>query len=327
MVAARLSSQSRPQNGPRPLNLARDIRPVLELLDLVFGPTLDAEGRRILNDNLSLSNQPAFMLRLSQAATGLAPGFVWEENGRIVGNVSLLAGKQNGRYLVANVAVHPAFRRRGIARVLMEEVIEHIQAQDGRKIMLQVQSDNKSAIQLYESLGFETLGSQTIWDLTSAREVIPFAAAPAPFIRSLHGNEWRAALALDHACVHPELHWPEPLPFDAYRTGLWRQITNFINGRQVEIWATADNNNKLIGLATIETEWGRPHELTLRVSPPWHGQLEEHLLAKLLRRLGYLRRTNAQIEHPADDKLTNKLLLQAGFRARRTLTVMKLTLI
>ena len=40
----------------------------------------------------------------------------------------------------------------------------------------------------------------------------------------------------------------------------------------------------------------------------------------------YLRRANTQIEHPADDKLTNKLLLQAGFRARRTLTVMKLTL-
>jgi GNAT superfamily N-acetyltransferase len=326
MVAARLSAQSRPQDGPRPLNLARDIRPVLELLDLVFGPTLDAEGRRILNDNLSLSNQPAFLLRLSQAATGLAPGFVWEENGRIVGNVSLLAAKQNGRYLVANVAVHPAFRRRGIARVLMEEVIEHIQAQNGRKIMLQVQADNKSAIQLYESLGFETLGSQTIWDLTSAREVVPFAAPPAPFIRPLHGNEWRAALALDHACLHPEIHWPDPLPYDAYRTGLWQHLTNFINGRQVETWATADNNNKLIGLATISSEWGRPHTLTIRVSPPWRGQLEEHLLAKLLRRLGYLRRANTQIEHPADDKLTNKLLLQAGFRARRTLTVMKLTL-
>lgn len=327
MVAARITAQSRPQDGPRPLNLAKDIRPVLELLDLVFGPTLDAEGRRAMNDNLSLSNQPAFMLRLSQATTGLAPGFVWEENGRIVGNVSLLAAKQPGRYLVANVAVHPSVRRRGIGRVLMEEIIEHIQAQRGRTIMLQVQTDNKPAIQLYESLNFEMLGSTTAWDLSSSREIAPFAAPPMPNIRPLYGSEWRAALALDHACVHPELHWPEPLPYDVYRTGLLRQLSDFLNGRQSETWVTADNNNKLIGLAAIRSEWGRPHALTIRVSPPWHGQLEEHLLAKLLRRLSYLRRTNAHIDHPADDKFMNKLLLQAGFRARRTLAVMKLTLI
>ena len=38
----------RPENGPRPINLNKDIPQVLELLRLAFGESLDAEGQRIL---------------------------------------------------------------------------------------------------------------------------------------------------------------------------------------------------------------------------------------------------------------------------------------
>jgi ribosomal protein S18 acetylase RimI-like enzyme len=57
---------------------------------------------------------------------------------------------------VKRVVVHPAFRKQGLARQLMQHIItfarteEHLEAID-----LHVWEDNYSAIRLYESLGFE----------------------------------------------------------------------------------------------------------------------------------------------------------------------------
>jgi hypothetical protein len=64
----------------------------------------------------------------------------------------------------------------------------------------------------------------------------------------------------------------------------------------------------------------------MRVHPEWKGEVERPLLAKLLRRLRYLPNRRIRIDHPAGDEMTNALLQNAGLRARRTLTTMRLEL-
>ncbi|MCB0032163.1 MAG: GNAT family N-acetyltransferase [Anaerolineales bacterium] len=310
---------------PRPLNLNRDIPQVMALLDLVFRPTLQADEQQARRGNLTLHSQPGFVLRLSQLATGIAPGFVWEEAGKIIGNVSLLSSKQAGRYLIANVAVHPDFRRRGIARSLLETALTHLRQRQGRQVLLQVENINFSAKHLYEELGFVALGDVITWYLPSSRyRELP--VHDARDIRQLDGSAWRAAYALDQAFMPPDLYWPDPVGPELYQQNLWRRLGNFLNGQQVEAWAALDDEGKLVGTALIRSEFGQPHELFLRVAPAGQGQWERPLLAKLMRRLRYLRRRHIKMVHPAADEWTQALLMEAGFQNRRTLTTMKLQL-
>jgi ribosomal protein S18 acetylase RimI-like enzyme len=333
MVAASSAVRGESNQRLRPINLRRDSRQIWQLLDHVFGPTLDAEGRRILDQNLAMSYPPTMVVQISQAAGGLVPGFVWEEENRIVGNISLLGTKVEGRYLIANVAVHPSQRRRGIGRALVREVVKYVQGRGGRSLWLQVESTNESARHLYERLGFTTAGNVTTWDLSHGRlrQLGPAAGPETPrrgsfSIRPLRRDEWRAAYTLDRASLDVALNWPEPSDREAYKQGLWRWLADFLNGRRWECWVVSDRDNRLAGMVTISSEWFRPHQLTLRVSPAWRGQLERPLLTKALRRLSYLQPREARMDHPEDDLAVNGLLREANFRARRTLTIMKLQL-
>ncbi len=59
---------------------------------------------------------------------------------------------------IIEVAVLPAFRRRGIARMLMETVLADARQQSVESVFLEVRSSNAPAIALYESLMFERCG-------------------------------------------------------------------------------------------------------------------------------------------------------------------------
>ncbi|MCL4266748.1 MAG: GNAT family N-acetyltransferase [Anaerolineae bacterium] len=335
IVTAPLHDQSN-HDGPRLINLNRDIPQVMKLLELVFGSTLDTEGQRMMSDSARASQGPAFLWRLNPATSKLALGFVWEVNGRIVGNVTLLNTKTEGRYQVVNVAVHPDFRRRGIARGLMRQVTTMVRQRDGREIMLQVEKSNQSAITLYQSLGYEALGSMTNWQTAVSRlRAIPptlkpmtEAASRPPVIRirDLRRQEWAAAYALDRASLPAELNWPELPPPDFYKTSWWGQMANYVNGRRAESWVAATAQEELVGLVHIFSEWGQPHIVLARIHPAWRGQLERPLAAKMVRRLQDMPRRSIRLEHPDEDITMNELLREANFTPRRTLTHMRLTL-
>ena len=59
---------------------------------------------------------------------------------------------------VMNVAVAPAFRRRGIASTLLERLFEVTASDPRRGYTLEVRVTNAEAIRLYERLGFESRG-------------------------------------------------------------------------------------------------------------------------------------------------------------------------
>ena len=53
-----------------------------------------------------------------------------------------------------NIAVDPAFQRRGLGRALLEQVIDEIEKRGVVTLWLEVRASNVAAIALYESLGF-----------------------------------------------------------------------------------------------------------------------------------------------------------------------------
>jgi len=301
-------------------------------MDISFGRVSVASGQRVLYDRLSISRPNPFAGRLNLASRGMVPGFVWEEDGRIVGNITLLSSEIRDRYLIANVAVHPDYRRQGIARELMNEALNHIKSLAGKTVLLQVESNNDAAISLYESLLFVDLGNMNQWQATGARiRVIPGDSDLRDRLRPLGKHDYRAAFNLDCHSIHPDLNWPNPPPTDFYESGLFRRLTDFLNGRRQAAWVietTSSDKRKryLTGLVSISSEWGRPTWLRIRTDPQWQGQNERSLLSTAISHLKRGRSSNIRSNHPAEDELVSQLLSEANFNVRRTLTVMKLEL-
>lgn len=57
-----------------------------------------------------------------------------------------------------NIAVHPDFRRRGIAEALVNALVEELKEMGSRCLTLEVRATNAPAIALYKKLGFLETG-------------------------------------------------------------------------------------------------------------------------------------------------------------------------
>ncbi len=83
---------------------------------------------------------------------------VWcaQEGEKLVGFVAIRG--VCGQYELLNLAVDPAYSRRGIARALLRTVLDELASQGAEQISLEVSSRNAPAQGLYRSTGFQAVG-------------------------------------------------------------------------------------------------------------------------------------------------------------------------
>jgi ribosomal-protein-alanine N-acetyltransferase len=72
--------------------------------------------------------------------------------GRVAGYAVACAEKRNAE--IASLAVHPDYRRRGVAGVLMRHTLRELGAAGVGRVELMVRTGNTAGAQLYRSLGF-----------------------------------------------------------------------------------------------------------------------------------------------------------------------------
>ena len=105
----------------RPLNVLRDLSQVADLVELCFSQTMDSDGESYVRQMRRASRDQGWLqwatANAEHAASVPLTGYVWEQDGRIIGNASIINFRQRGKRiaLIANVAVHPDHRHRGIA--------------------------------------------------------------------------------------------------------------------------------------------------------------------------------------------------------------------
>lgn len=96
----------------------------------------------------------AFQSELTENA--YAHYYVARHNGKIVGYVGMWVILEEAH--ITNIAVHPDFRRRGVARQLLEKMFEEARNMGATRMTLEVRVSNIPAQTLYRKLGFVDRG-------------------------------------------------------------------------------------------------------------------------------------------------------------------------
>lgn len=78
------------------------------------------------------------------------------EQGKVIGYVGSQYGY--GEADMMNLAVAPAYRRNGIGKALVAELVAQLQSMDIHSLTLEVRQSNLPAVMLYESMGFSQVG-------------------------------------------------------------------------------------------------------------------------------------------------------------------------
>jgi ribosomal protein S18 acetylase RimI-like enzyme len=153
----------------RPFKMPGDARVLAELIPAAFqypeNPAWSIQSDEV-DSILDLMRSAERLWPLFAALSVVSPairdafdGFIWEEDGRAVGSVNVGRQGAGTTWLISNVAVLPAYRRRGIARKLTEAAIGLVRQRGGRTVVLDVIAGNVPAYDLYRSLGFEHFSS------------------------------------------------------------------------------------------------------------------------------------------------------------------------
>ena len=100
----------------------------------------DPWRKRDFEDALSRQNNHCLVYMYGKRVVAYAVGF-------------LVAGE----YHLADLAVHPDFRRRGLGRQFVEAVLKGLPDRNVQVVTLEVRVSNQAAIGLYRKLGFRTV--------------------------------------------------------------------------------------------------------------------------------------------------------------------------
>ena len=307
----------------RALNVIRDLSAVADLIELCFSPTMDNEGQRYLSDMRRASRDDGFLhwaSRMTETTSLPLTGYVWEQDGRIVGNASLIPFRHKGSrvYLIANVAVHPDHRRQGIAQVLTQRAMKHAQAKKASAVWLHVRDDNLGAIRLYEKLGFQEISRRTTW--YARTDSYPPKVDTDIQIVPRHARFWPLQQDWLRRLYPEALSWYHSWNFNSLRPGLMNWMYLLFVDYNIRQWA-AVRGDELLGTLSWMPHGGRPESLYAAINPALGGD-EEALLQLLINaRRSLSIHSKLTLDFPAGEM--TDAIMEAGFRPRRTLIWMR----
>jgi ribosomal protein S18 acetylase RimI-like enzyme len=325
-AAGRLASAPRAANGLRPVHPRRDLAPIADLVETCFGPSLDAAGRAVIQEMRLLSHAGPFLWLLAQfnRALPLMRGFVWVQDGRIVGNVTVTPTGYDRGWVIANVAVYPEFRRRGIARQLMGAALEYVRAR-GRFATLQVDTDNQGAQALYAGLGFETQRVFRRWRRPAHLIDLPELPCPAGMRRLATSSDADALCALATRARPNALGgmgWLRPTRRRSFSPPRYPELSYFLSGQRADFWIVPGANNTLDAALRVEYRLGGMTALADLLIDPARAGLHEAALINFAQRQMAPHVHALVIDHPADDTITEAALRAQHFSLERALTHM-----
>ena len=140
----------------RPLNFTEDYDQLIPFYDLIFEQELSNKGSSVqamMSEMKALMPVFKFMGIFSKNYRHVFDGFVFENDRKEI--VSTVNIAYSGNYWeIAMVATHPDYRRRGLAKQLIEKSLKHAKEHKAEMCVLEVLEENTPAYQLYVNYGF-----------------------------------------------------------------------------------------------------------------------------------------------------------------------------
>ncbi|MBN1401516.1 MAG: GNAT family N-acetyltransferase [Anaerolineae bacterium] len=328
MIARLVASPAGTQQHIRPFNPHRDLGELATLIELTFGHDLALTGSHMVRDLRQMALWGP-LLNVAQRLTRFLSGYVWIEDGHLVGNVSLIPDDEPGVYSLSNLAVLPEYRGRRIAGALVDTAIEGARAAGGRRVMLQVRSDNELAIGMYRRRGF--VHYDTLHEVNLRPGRWPLVIGPCdPRIRPVRIRDGRELYRLVRESTPPEVLKRRPVHRRRYRRGLgWHlrgHLQLLLDGRET-IEALVDGTGGLLAYGCVTARiWRGPHEFELYVRPEARGAWEEPLMTELFRLSSLVPRFSLRGNISASHKEALDVLEKFGFETLRVLDQMSLDL-
>jgi ribosomal protein S18 acetylase RimI-like enzyme len=328
MTSVPLQARTHISEHVRPLNVIRDLPRVADLIELCFASNMDQEGKSYVRQMRHASRDASFLRWASHAIEGASmplSGFVWEQDGRIVGNVSLVPFRHKGKriYLIANVATHPEHRRKGIAHTLTERAMQHARQRGSDELWLHVRDDNPGAVQMYADLGFEERARRTTWRTSKEGQldsIYPIRSERGSGLLSVikrHPRFWPQQRTWLNRLHPEELGWYRSMNWNHLSPGLWNWLYRLFIEFDLRQWAI-QKDNQLQGVL-IWMPTAHKSSLWLACDPNADRESITVLLRNARQDLGFHRKLT--LEHPSG--LQELAFQEAGFRVSRTLIWMR----
>lgn len=315
-------SSSNNETNIRSFDARRDMKSVADLIEVCFSETLDPDGRRYLQQMRFAADNPRYLNWATSTLDGISlpmNGFVWLQQGRMIGNLSLIPFQSQGKnnYLIANVAVHPEFRRRGIGRQLTLKAIEEVQRRGAPAVWLHVRDENTAAINLYQTLGFKERARRTTWFTQEVSQPLPIPQGIK--IRPHPPQSWDLQRTWLLHQYPKELAWHFSFNLNELRPGWIAAIQRFFNAHTIRQW-TAYRGNSVSG--TLAYQASRSYADTIWLAPPPDG--DDASVKALLNtaRKSLPQRRPLTLDFPAGNAV--EALEATGFQAHQTLIWMQI---
>jgi len=326
----------------RPLRPSRDLSGLADLLEQAFGHELVLGGEQMLRELRFLGRLgPLSLLLLDKGSPvdGLSNGFVYEQDGRVVGNVTLSRPTGHAqRWQLSNVAVLDAYRGRGIGRTLVQTAIDTIVQRGGQTAYLYVREDNPAAVHLYESVGFVAVDRLTSLvlegrELDAGRLDESVGGMALSLLRRLRPEEGQALYELAAQARGPGQRWlglPHRRRF--VRTAderLFQWLSSLWTGQRETFWGVPSTSQRLCAGLSLQASsgWNRkPHQVEVWIHPSYRGGLEPKLARDLVTLTSRLAARRLVVSLAGCEQAMVDALLGKAFTRVRTLILMKLEL-
>lgn len=214
-------------------------------------------------------------------------GFVDEEENKPAALINYMRQRDEPEWFIANVTVLPAYRRRGIARKLVEATLDELRKRKARVVFLEVVDGNDPAFYLYKEMGFDTYTTSSQYFFQKDTPITSLSLPDGYEMKSLSRFDWRTRLAFAKRVTPEHITRYEPVTEGRFRVpfamSVFGKLFESFGGSHSERFAIYMSNGEVVGLGqyNYRVRTGGVNHTQVSIDPS-HPELAEFVLNHVL---------------------------------------------
>ena len=285
-----------PQNI-RPFQSPQDFDIMLELIEAGFqypeNPdwNIQDDEKESLMDTFRTAKNIWPLIRFlrifSPILADLMQGYLYEEDEKAVGLVNFGRQRNTPEWYIGNVTVLPEYRRRGIARQLIQATVDELVRRNAKLITLEVIDENKPAYDLYSKIGFEGYSSSSQYDFVQEDSIQTLPLPEQYTCKEISRSEWRIFLEFFQRITPAEITRYEPVREERFHppvVGLiLGPLIELLSGNSRKRFAIFEQNGQMVAFGRYQYRRrpGGINSAEIHIDPT-HNELANHLVSYVL---------------------------------------------